>query len=124
MKAWDKIAGLENVAAFGGWLRRVAVTTYLMDKRRAQAVFIELDELNAPRDEQPSPANAAMARLDLERAMAQLTAPERLCVTLNHAEGMSHGEISDSTGLPLGTVKSHVSRGSEKLRRLMTAAAS
>lgn len=124
MKAWDKIAGLEQVAAFGGWLRRVAVTTYLMDKRRSQAVFIELDELNAPHDEQPSPANAAMARLDLERAMAHLTAPERLCVTLNHAEGMSHGEISDSTGLPLGTVKSHVSRGSEKLRRLMTAAAS
>lgn len=123
MKAWDKIAGLEQVAAFSGWLRRVAVTTYLMDKRRARAVFEELDERNPPQDEQPSPANAAQAKLDLERALAHLTAPERLCVSLNHGEGMSHGEISDSTGLPLGTVKSHVARGTEKLRRLMTAAA-
>lgn len=123
MKAWDKIKGLDQPAAFAGWLRRVAVTTFLMDKRRAKAVFEELDERTPVCDEGPSPAAAAQARLDLERALAQLSAPERLCVTLNHGEGMSHGEISETTGLPLGTVKSHVLRGTEKLRRLMTAAA-
>lgn len=123
MKAWDKIKGLEQPAAFAGWLRRVAVTTFLMEQRKAKVQFETLDELNAPHDEGPSPAAAAQAKLDLEKALALLSAPERLCVTLNHAEGMSHGEISETTGLPLGTVKSHVLRGTEKLRRLMTAAA-
>jgi RNA polymerase sigma-70 factor (ECF subfamily) len=32
---------------------------------------------------------------------------------------MSHGEIAEMTGLPLGTVKSHVQRGTEKLRRIL-----
>jgi DNA-directed RNA polymerase specialized sigma24 family protein len=37
-------------------------------------------------------------------------------VVLCHAEGMSHGEIAKHTGWPLGTVKSHVTRGSARLR--------
>jgi RNA polymerase sigma-70 factor (ECF subfamily) len=123
MKAWDKVATLEEPAAFPGWLRRVAVTTFLMEQRRAKLAFDTLDDANTPADEAPSPAQAAQARLDLERALALLSAAERLCVTLNHAEGMSHAEISEATGLPLGTVKSHVLRGTEKLRRVMCAQA-
>lgn len=123
MKMWDKIANLDQPAAFGGWLRRVAVTTYLMDKRRRRAVFEEIDEKAPPMDEASLPDAAASARVDLEKALARLSPPKRLCVTLNHGEGMSHGEISETTGLPLGTVKSHVQRGTEKLRRWMADAA-
>ena len=65
---------------------------------------------------------AAGAKIDLERALARLSDAERLCVTLNHGEGLSHSEIVDMTGLPLGTVKSHVLRGTEKLRRMLEAA--
>jgi RNA polymerase sigma-70 factor (ECF subfamily) len=39
-------------------------------------------------------------------------------VVLAHGEGMTHAEIADATRLPLGTVKSHVLRGSDKLRRI------
>jgi RNA polymerase sigma-70 factor (ECF subfamily) len=34
---------------------------------------------------------------------------------------MSHSEISEATGLPLGTVKSHIKRGAERLRTLLHA---
>jgi DNA-directed RNA polymerase specialized sigma24 family protein len=34
---------------------------------------------------------------------------------------MSHGEISAATGLPLGTAKSHIRRGTEQLRSLLQA---
>jgi len=45
----------------------------------------------------------------------------RLCVVLAYSEGMSHAEISDSTALPLGTVKSHIVRGAARLRDLLQA---
>ena len=40
---------------------------------------------------------------------------------LAYSEGMSHSEISAATSLPLGTVKSHVRRGAERLRALLDA---
>jgi len=122
VKAWDRIGDLETPAAFAGWFRRIAVTTFLMERRKRRAIFEEIDDSSPIAAEGSTPEAAAGAKIDLERALAHLSDPERLCVTLNHGEGLSHSEIVDLTGLPLGTVKSHVSRGTEKLRRLLEAA--
>jgi RNA polymerase sigma-70 factor (ECF subfamily) len=43
----------------------------------------------------------------------------RLCVTLNISGGLSHQEVSNETGLPLGTVKSHIKRGLTQLRAML-----
>jgi RNA polymerase sigma-70 factor (ECF subfamily) len=122
IKAWDRLRDLETPAAFPGWFRRIAVTTFLMAKRRQKAVFEEIDDASPLADEGSTPEAQAGARIDLEKALARLSDAERLCVTLNHGEGLSHGEIVEMTGLPLGTVKSHVLRGTEKLRRMLEAA--
>lgn len=122
IKAWNKLGDLETPAAFPGWFRRVAVTTFLMAKRRQKAVFEEIDDASPVASEDSTPEAAAGAKIDLERALAKLSDAERMCVTLNHGEGLSHSEIVDLTGLPLGTVKSHVLRGTEKLRRMLEAA--
>jgi RNA polymerase sigma-70 factor, ECF subfamily len=42
-------------------------------------------------------------------------------VVLAYSEGMSHAEISENTALPLGTVKSHIARGTARLRELLQA---
>lgn len=123
IKAWDRLRDLENPAAFPGWFRRIAVTTFLMAKRRQKAIFEEIDDASPIADESSSPESAAGAKIDLEKALARLSDAERLCVTLNHAEGLSHSEIVDMTGLPLGTVKSHLLRGTDKLRRMLETAA-
>ncbi len=122
IKAWERIRDLETPAAFPGWFRRIAVTTFLMARRRQKAVFEEIDDASPIASEAPTPEAAAGAKIDLERALARLSDAERLCVTLNHGEGLSHSEIVEMTGLPLGTVKSHVLRGTEKLRRMLEAA--
>ena len=98
------------------------MTTFLMAKRKQKAIFEVIDDASPVASEDSSPEAAAGAKIDLERALKQLSDAERLCVTLNHGEGLSHSEIVEITGLPLGTVKSHVLRGTEKLRRLLEAA--
>ena len=45
-----------------------------------------------------------------------LTPAERLCISLCHGAGMSHGEAAEALQAPLGTVKSHVKRGLDKLK--------
>ena len=116
VQAWRKLNQLQSPAAFGGWLRQVAINVWLQHARRKQ---IQMDEL--PEDDSLFEARTddTSGRLDLERALNGLRAPERLCIVLCHAEGMTHGEIADATGLPLGTVKSHVTRGVAKLRTLL-----
>jgi RNA polymerase sigma-70 factor (ECF subfamily) len=62
----------------------------------------------------------SITRLDLDRALQRLSSPERLCVSLCHGAGLKHDEIALALRVPLGTVKSHVTRGLKKLRILMT----
>ena len=116
--AWQKLPQLRAPAAFGGWLRSLAVNMWLQDRRRRRE--LRLDEMNAETlhamtaaDTDPSIA------IDLDRVLVSLQPAERLCVVLCHAEGMSHAEIAATTGWPLGTVKSHVSRGAAHLRELL-----
>jgi RNA polymerase sigma factor (sigma-70 family) len=119
IKAWRALPQLRSVSAFGGWLRRLAVNTWLEHLRAAPPPALPLEAA------EPFAALAVIetpgAQVDLDAALAQLASDERLCVVLGYSEGMSHAEISASTGLPLGTVKSHIKRGSERLRSLLRA---
>jgi RNA polymerase sigma-70 factor (ECF subfamily) len=51
--------------------------------------------------------------------MAELPVEQRACVALCLAEDFSHAEAAAALGLPLGTVKSHVSRGRTRLLERM-----
>ena len=120
--AWKSIRTLKSPSAFGAWLRKLAVNCWLQ-QLRARKQEVALDE--AALDGGPLGEAAAMPavteRLDLDAALARLPADARLCVVLAYSEGMSHAEISDSTSLPLGTVKSHIARGAARLRELLQA---
>jgi RNA polymerase sigma factor (sigma-70 family) len=116
VRAWKHLNRLESPAAFGGWLRQIALHVWLDYARRRR---IRLDE-RPDGDESSATAFAdAGPAIDLERALGALRPPERVCVVLCFHEGMSHAEIAHATGLPLGTVKSHISRGTAKLRVLL-----
>ena len=110
LQAWMQLGTLREPAAFGSWLRQLALNTALQQMRRRS----ELLDPDAGIDVAVDDADPGLA-LDLERSLARLRPDERICVVLCHAEGMSHAEISKHTGWPLGTVKSHVTRGSARL---------
>lgn len=119
LKAWRSLPQLKAPGAFGGWLRRLALNTWLAEVRASGPAESAYDpqELRVPAVLVP----AASEQLDLDRALAKLTHAERLCVVLAYHEEMSHAEISAATALPLGTVKSHVRRGAQRLRVLLRA---
>lgn len=117
LQAWRSINTLKSPAAFGGWLRRLAVNVWLQ-RVRAERPFASIEELDElPDDETVQPT--LHERLDLDSALATLAPAVRLCITLAYAERMSHREICEATGLPLGTVKSHITRGAARLRQLL-----
>ncbi|MDE0755366.1 MAG: sigma-70 family RNA polymerase sigma factor [Woeseiaceae bacterium] len=53
---------------------------------------------------------------DLDRFLAVLSEEERAIMILSYACGLSHEEIGDAAGMPIGTVKSIIFRGKEKVR--------
>jgi RNA polymerase sigma-70 factor (ECF subfamily) len=117
LQAWQKIHTLKKAGAFGGWLKRLAISVWLQHQRRNDALH-GADELAGHESAKGDPTGVAM---DLDRALATLPDPVRLSVVLSYQEGMTHEEIAELTDTPLGTVKSHINRGAQKLRQLLAA---
>jgi RNA polymerase sigma factor (sigma-70 family) len=118
LQAWRTIGTLKSPAAFSGWLRRLAINTWLQ-RIRAEKPLISTTDLDELPDEMEPPT--LNEQLDLDGALATLPPDVRLCITLAYAERMSHREICEAIGLPLGTVKSHITRGAARLRGLLGA---
>ena len=109
--AFERIAEFRGQGTFAGWVKRIAARLYLrrLQKERRLAQLVEGTEPAVA-------AGDADGRIDLDDGLKALSPPERLCVALCFGAGLSHGEAAESLNLPLGTVKSHVKRGLEKLR--------
>jgi RNA polymerase sigma-70 factor (ECF subfamily) len=116
VRAWKNLRRLQSPPAFGGWLRQIALNVWLDFARRRDVPLTEFTD----RDTSDAALVDSGAAIDLERALAALRPPERLCIVLALAEGMSHAEVARATRIPLGTVKSLLARGTAKLRALLT----
>ena len=112
LAAFERIAEFRGEGTFAGWVKKIAARLYLrrlQKERRLTALATE--------DAQEEVATGdGDARIDLDEAMKGLGTAERLCVSMCFGAGLSHTEASEALNLPLGTVKSHVKRGLEKLR--------
>ena len=111
LQAYLKISTLRDNDAFGGWLKQLTINIWLQHCRKRDL----LRETDEPEDLLAAGQQPAMA-MDLDAALLSLKTSERLCIVLSYQEGMSHQEIASTTGLPLGTVKSHIMRGTSRLQ--------
>jgi RNA polymerase sigma-70 factor (ECF subfamily) len=115
LQAYERIAEFRGEGTFVSWVRRIAARLYLKRRRKDAQLVLEAD----PR-EPDAPATADQAgRIDLDEALKILSPAERMCVSLCYGAGLSHSEVSQALNTPLGTVKSHVRRGLDKLRERM-----
>ena len=110
--AYRKLHTLKSGGSLVSWLHSIAYRQFLQHGRKhgRQTVMAE------PPDAGHDPQSEVDAELMAPRLMAQVNEQERICLTLAYAAGMSHPEIREVTGMPLGTVKSHITRGKRKLQ--------
>jgi RNA polymerase sigma factor (sigma-70 family) len=117
VEVWKSLAKLDSPVTFPAWLRRISVNVWLQHFRKQNLLVLNNDAGDLVVD---SGSTYGRDRdIDLGAALSVLAVPVRLCIVLAYQEGMSHGEIASATGIPLGTVKSHIVRGSARLRELL-----
>lgn len=119
--AFEQITEFRGEGAFAGWVRRIAARLYI--KRCRRDARTDLMALTPEPDAagRPDGQIASNGRIDLDQALGCLSKAERLCVSLCYGAGLSHTETAEALNTPLGTVKSHVRRGLDKLRARLDA---
>jgi RNA polymerase sigma-70 factor (ECF subfamily) len=113
--AFEQIADFRGDGPFQGWVKRIAARLYVKRWRRDSRTDLTPDPLGGDDVSQGGEAGA-VSRIDLDEALRALAPTERLCVALCYGAGLSHGEAALALNMPLGTVKSHVKRGLDRLR--------
>ena len=109
IKAYSNIRSFRGLASFQTWLMRIAYNVfYDYTRSKHQTEYVDA----AP---QRSASENSSLKMDLYAALALLKPDERTCITLQLIDGYDIAGIAKITGLKEGTVKSHLSRGKEKL---------
>jgi RNA polymerase sigma-70 factor, ECF subfamily len=120
VKAWRGLPRLRDPELFQAWLRKMVVNACYDEgrrvRRRAEISLVHLA------DRHVADTTNAFAESDrLERAFRRLPLDQRTALVLQHKFGLSHVEIADTLGVPLGTVKSRLRYGIAALRASLEA---
>ncbi len=120
VKVWRELPRLRDPDRFDAWLRRLLVNA-CMDQgrtvRRTESVKLIPLTLSAG-----SSLESAVADRELvDRGLRRIPVDQRVVLVLHHYVGLSHAEIAESLGLPLGTVKSRIRYAMEAMRATLEA---
>jgi RNA polymerase sigma-70 factor (ECF subfamily) len=134
LQVWQKATEFSGRGAAAAWLYRIARNKSL-DQLRRQKARPQPVETTSEEDEtvlwdqlgsdHVAVEHVIAQRWDyqyLRRALAEIPAEQRLCLELAYFEGMSQQRIAEYTNTPLGTVKTRLRIGLEKLERIFRAA--
>jgi RNA polymerase sigma-70 factor (ECF subfamily) len=120
IKAYTNIRQFRGTAAFSTWLMRIAYNVFYDYCRKMRNEQLEMRNVNEEmRNGSVNHSSFLIShssfKFDIHSALAILKQEERTCITLQLIDGLPIDEIATITGMPQGTVKSHLSRGKEKL---------
>jgi len=124
LSAHRKLESFRGESALGTWLYRLA-TNQILDHVRSRAARTGqmtdgLDDATLLADASGHRlADRAIARVDLERALAELPEGCRAAFVLHDVEGLEHKEVSEVLGIAEGTSKSQVHKARLRLRGLL-----
>jgi len=101
------------------WLFTIMHNQHVNDVRHGVREGISVEVGEAPQLTVQSNAMPALELRDLERALAKLSHEQREVILLVGLEGMRYDQVAEILNVPIGTVRSRLSRGRDQLRRLM-----
>jgi RNA polymerase sigma-70 factor (sigma-E family) len=117
-RCWRHWGRVERADDINAYVRRILVTTHVSRQRRhwvGEVPAAELPELPV----EAAGLDAALARMGLAAALAQLPVGQREVVVLRFAEDLSEAQTAALLGCTVGTVKSQTSRALKALRRVL-----
>jgi RNA polymerase sigma-70 factor, ECF subfamily len=102
------------------WLFTLMHNQYVNDVRRAnrEGGNVDVDDMTSVLVANTDPT-ASRQLHELERALNRLPLEQRESILLVGLEGLRYDEAASILGVPIGTVRSRLSRGREALRKLM-----
>lgn len=113
VSAWSRLDRFEGRSSFRTWVCGIGYRIAREAKRaQGRAQTRDAEWLDIQTNEERAPIEDRMTLAD---AMAELPHDQRAAVALCLGEGFSHAEAADILRMPLGTVKSHVVRGRDRL---------
>jgi len=122
LQAWRSAGSFDTSRRLSPWLfqitRRVCIDTIRHDRRRPTSTELPGDTMLGSVDDAES-IERSWATWAVREAIDQLPPRERVVARLAHVEGLSHREIAVRLDVPVGTVKSRMSRAHERLARAL-----
>ena len=119
IRAYKNIRSFRGEAKFSTWLYRIAYNVF-RDQARKRKELVGIDEAQWQSQADPQTADPGL-RHDLMNALNSLPLHERSAIVLCCQNGLSHDEAARVLEIPLGTVKTNVLRGREKLKKILAA---
>lgn len=113
LSAWTRLRLLQDAGRLKSWLFGIA---WRQSKMRARSMARSRQRDQAWHELQDDRTDSAQEmNLAMQQALAELTPEQRAGVALCLAGGWSHAEAAEVLDMPLGTLKSHVTRGRARL---------
>ncbi len=125
VNVWNGAAGYNaSLSAPMTWMVTIVRNRALDYIRRVDHRTIELDDDLAAvlESDQPTPADSAIRSQDataLDRCLKRLDAGQRQAIAFAYFQGLTHSELASTMRIPIGTVKTWIRRGLEKMKRCL-----
>ena len=119
LRAYKNIRSFRGEARFSTWLYRIAYNCFREEARKRKEL-VGIDETQLEGEPDSRSVDPALKH-DLMHALQLLPLHERSAILLCCQNGLSHDEAARVLDIPLGTVKTNVLRGREKLKKLLAA---
>jgi RNA polymerase sigma factor (sigma-70 family) len=113
---WSTVGTYDDPEA---WLRRVALGVLSNRRRKIRNGLRAWWRHGGTRESATDDAGPSGDAVDVRRALAALTQAQRAVVVLHHYVGLTVAEIAGELRIPVGTVKSRLSRGHAALAPLL-----
>jgi RNA polymerase sigma-70 factor, ECF subfamily len=129
LTVFRKIQTFRGDSAFSTWLHRLVFNVVLMHLRKKKFSGASLDEMTEPDEERAAPSREVggpdllltglIDRVNLQRAVEQLSPAHKLAFVLHYIQGYKHQEIAEMMNCSVAASKGHLHRARKRLRDIL-----